>query len=317
MDDLVQAVSIAQTSSVATHGRGGETAPLNARAWNKQGGAPPGGSPLSQQTTRKLMVRAKDAKYAVQARQSGNAKCGDCRAWLVVALTMEVRGFPLGRFLGLLGGLVLPTLDWATDWGMILQWHQQGHENWRDAGLGIMPFSAGAAWQLLTLMLVDSMGFGKALGVSFPLAISGLAPVALTAWVLRKPTHEDSHLELILAMKGAEMMFEAVPQSMLQTYVGVAYGKFDPQNEEFSLLLPCSVLRVHLCGRRRRDGILDRDARSRRHLNRDAVRGDHGALSRDAADGDHLRGHDELLRVQVRRDNLPPRLYAAVHVCAR
>ena len=47
--------------------------------------------------------------------------------------------------------------------------------------------------------------------------------------------------KVLKAIKAAELVFEALPQSMLQTYVGVAYGKFNPSSPTFSYLLPVSV----------------------------------------------------------------------------
>ena len=41
--------------------------------------------------------------------------------------------------------------------------------------------------------------------------------------------------------KALELIVEMMPQSILQTYVGVAYGKFDPSSPTFSYLLPVSV----------------------------------------------------------------------------
>ena len=41
--------------------------------------------------------------------------------------------------------------------------------------------------------------------------------------------------------KALELVIESVPQSVLQTYVGVAYGKCDPSSPTFSYLLPVSV----------------------------------------------------------------------------
>eukprot|EP01045_Picozoa_sp_COSAG04_P002611 COSAG04_NODE_96_length_26486_cov_136.642817_15_plen_1257_part_00 len=85
------------------------------------------------------------------------------------------------------------------------------------------------------------------LPVAALVSIPGLAPAYWTMMVLNAvadPKHPVSGAggeKVLKLFKAAELIIEAVPQSILQTYVGVAYGKFDPSSPTFSYLLPVSV----------------------------------------------------------------------------
>eukprot|EP01047_Picozoa_sp_COSAG01_P114442 COSAG01_NODE_43116_length_433_cov_0.769461_1_plen_133_part_10 len=76
------------------------------------------------------------------------------------------------------------------------------------------------------------------------LGLPGLAPLAWTVTIMRDA---DSVLlraggaKALKLFKALELIVENVPQSVLQTYVGVAYGEFEPSSPTFSYLLPVSV----------------------------------------------------------------------------
>eukprot|EP01045_Picozoa_sp_COSAG04_P014294 COSAG04_NODE_1061_length_8505_cov_15.541042_2_plen_1164_part_00 len=91
----------------------------------------------------------------------------------------------------------------------------------------------------------------RVLPLALVLGVPGLAPAAWTVMLLRDDHADTERGESLIAFAGGtkvlklfkivELIVESVPQSVLQTYVGVAYGKFDPSSPKFSYLLPVSV----------------------------------------------------------------------------
>ena len=52
---------------------------------------------------------------------------------------------------------------------------------------------------------------------------------------------EDLSLSVPKVFKVLELVFEALPQLVLQTYVGIKFGSLDPSSADFDVLLACSV----------------------------------------------------------------------------
>eukprot|EP01043_Picozoa_sp_COSAG02_P045497 COSAG02_NODE_4162_length_5685_cov_3.282492_1_plen_1276_part_00 len=84
------------------------------------------------------------------------------------------------------------------------------------------------------------------------MGMAGLAPVAVAIITLRhgyqmsessswsqEKTKQDS--QLLKLAKGMELVLEAVPQSLLQTYIGVSYGQINPSSEYFNPVLASSI----------------------------------------------------------------------------
>mgnify|MGYP003329760103 CR=1 FL=1 len=69
-----------------------------------------------------------------------------------------------------------------------------------------------------------------------------LAPLAHTAMILAKENIGDSshQVKAVRVFKAMELYFEAMPQAVLQVYVGVAYGKLD-LSSDMDYLLAVSV----------------------------------------------------------------------------
>eukprot|EP01046_Picozoa_sp_COSAG06_P042144 COSAG06_NODE_5330_length_3548_cov_1.843433_2_plen_889_part_00 len=190
-------------------------------------------------------------------------KLGSCRDRCVGKCQLfcmkRVCGFPLPAFLALLGGILMPTLDAQSDWAVAISWYHSGDYGWFKAALIIQLISgtlngmgiAGVAydWVLKRWSPKGELGtvcyaFMILLLIGLPLGIAGLAPVAL-AVILLWDDSEDENSEgstlVMKAFKGMELVFEALPQSVLQVYVGVAYGKLDPSGGQLDYLLAVSV----------------------------------------------------------------------------
>jgi hypothetical protein len=54
-------------------------------------------------------------------------------------------------------------------------------------------------------------------------------------------TRNRAGLAYLTLFKAMELVFEALPQSVLQTYVGVSYGQMDPGSDNFKPILVFSV----------------------------------------------------------------------------
>eukprot|EP01045_Picozoa_sp_COSAG04_P032426 COSAG04_NODE_6352_length_1349_cov_1.920800_1_plen_368_part_10 len=177
----------------------------------------------------------------------------------------------------MLAACTLPISEAATDWSVVYQWFLAGDTGWFKIGLSINLVSGAISGLILGWMLLDGtaglglivpyggMKWWKALPLGLLVGLPGLAPPAWAAIALYTKDVEEGP-QILKAFKAAELVFEALPQSILQcvpysrvsasllprirgsersllrrTYVGVAYGRFDPSGPEFSLLLPVSV----------------------------------------------------------------------------
>jgi hypothetical protein len=176
------------------------------------------------------------------------SRCGSCIGACQLRITRicatKVCGFTLPVFLGLFGGLILPTMDAGSDWAVLISWYYSGDYGWFKASLIIQLISGTLNGLMLALPMQDY--YHKPWYVCVPigllLGMPGLAPVAYTAMVLSKEDFDDSSddVQLVKLFKGLELVFEAMPQSVLQVYVGVAYGKLDPSSD-LDYLLAVSV----------------------------------------------------------------------------
>eukprot|EP01045_Picozoa_sp_COSAG04_P005467 COSAG04_NODE_254_length_18809_cov_8.025869_25_plen_780_part_00 len=166
----------------------------------------------------------------------------ELREWFT---TTKVRGFALSEFLGLCGTVALPTLDAWLDWSIVIRWYMQGDVHWAQVGLTINLISGalvgvplaiagagvGCDWVRTTPRSCDEMlgrlVSGSVLGlVGLLVGLSGLAPVAGAAFALsgcsRRLLGEQSNfdaaeqLKYLKYLKAAELIFEALPQSILQ-----------------------------------------------------------------------------------------------------
>ena len=182
--------------------------------------------------------------------------CERGRACALRLCARKVRGFELPVFLSLLSSLLLPSMDAASDWAVTLSWYDSGDYGWFTSGLIIQLLSGTISGAMLTWMLREGehdiggksitrttrgggMNTGAAMPVGMVLGMLGLGPAAMGALVLW--SRDPNALNFLKVFKVLELVFEALPQLVLQTYVGTAFGLLDPSSDEFDVLLACSV----------------------------------------------------------------------------
>ena len=203
------------------------------------------------QSRTKVALGALLAEAAVEEPRSC-CRCGCCQE----LLKRELCGFPLPKLGMLLASVSMPILDASSDWAVTYSFYANGDMGWFQIGLTIQlvgGFVAGMAF--LTILLAELQGDDDCdemwpegstawLGCccmclgGLAVGVAGLAPVAVAAWTLKHgyDGEEDDAKEMLKALKYfkvMELICEALPQSLLQSYVGVSYGKFNPSAEEY------------------------------------------------------------------------------------
>ena len=86
-----------------------------------------------------------------------------------------------------------------------------------------------------------------------PLGWLGLTPVAAAAVILQEGSHGHEDMaqedEKQLKITGTvELVMEALPQAMLQSYIGISYGFFDSSSKQFEPQLVLSVCMAIVSG---------------------------------------------------------------------
>eukprot|EP01043_Picozoa_sp_COSAG02_P079956 COSAG02_NODE_18770_length_920_cov_1.002436_1_plen_276_part_01 len=231
--------------------------------------------PAAQQMVVAAVSRGDDAVApTVQEAVAHRTSLSQCVAWV---RSRRVRGWALPAFLGLLGSLVLPEMDAVSDWLVTIEFYEAGDTGWFEASLTILLASGVLATLALTRMLCEDVDvrpnawtkttrsryctclpreprvlryFLTFLLVA-PVGLSGLAPVAVAAITLYHGGAAAQELKSgfwMKAFKALELAFEALPQSILQAYVAIAYGRLNPSDpERFSRLL-CFSISISLLG---------------------------------------------------------------------
>ena len=183
--------------------------------------------------------------------------CARCVFWLQ---NYRIRGFRLPLVVALLGQLVLPEMDAVSDILVTIAFYKDGDMNWFRASLVILALSGAFATAFLVSLAtkhqkpewyttrLGRLGHRRALCcrllLAAPVGLAGLAPVAVAALALYTGADEGRRIARfeLKPFKLLELLFEALPQSTLQSYVAVSYGKLDPSDpERFSRLLAFSV----------------------------------------------------------------------------
>eukprot|EP01045_Picozoa_sp_COSAG04_P004117 COSAG04_NODE_175_length_21521_cov_167.404071_9_plen_1287_part_00 len=201
-----------------------------------------------------------------------------CKLCCFELCEIKVRGYRMPDFLQMLGGVAAPTADAWLDWGVTIAFYLSGDVHWFEAALAINLLSGLLSGGLLGWLLrypeksptakrfpgdlpgakqkfkaerqlrVAKARWQNTLPPVLVLGLPGLAPTAWTSMLLRADgdalrtiTDFAGGAKVLKLFKVAELIVEMMPQSILQTYVGVAYGKFDPSSPTFSFLLPVSV----------------------------------------------------------------------------
>ena len=167
-----------------------------------------------------------------------------------LARKAKMKEFTLVEFATILMSCAVPLFDAGTDFLVMKEWAGE-HNQWLTAAL-IIHFIAGTtAGSMLyhwDQRPSDQINVYRDLPLGILLGWLGIAPAA-QAWITVKDARSTKvddkvaredlmHLKI---MKAIELLLEALPQLTLQTYVGVAYGQLDPDNDEFSATLALSV----------------------------------------------------------------------------
>ena len=123
------------------------------------------------------------------------------------------------EFFKLLGSVALPTSDAWLDWRVTYQFYRDGDVHWFEAGLAINLIS-GALFglPLVAFALSGDMQCWKKLPLallSLLIGISGLAPAFAGLFALVSGDVKEG-TKMILFIKAVELIFEALPQSILQ-----------------------------------------------------------------------------------------------------
>ena len=173
------------------------------------------------------------------------SELSDIRAFIQGLMLWKISGtYRLPAFLGLLCSLVLPTVDIATDWAVTVAFYLDGQMDWFKIGLIIQLVCGFIAGLLLAGNdLTEKLGMSqrRAYPLGALIGMVGLAQLVHAGIGLSGKMSSAHTLERLKLYKAAELVFEALPQSLLAAWVGVTRGYLDPSSESFSVLLTASL----------------------------------------------------------------------------
>ena len=133
--------------------------------------------------------------------------------------------FSLAELLELGGSVVLPQMDTVSDWAVAYSFYSSGDMGWFWAAFSIQIVSG-----LLTGLLLCGLASGSKqrwlLLLAMPIGLAGLTPSALAVTTLVTKTIATQ--KQLKTFKTLELIIEALPQSVLQGYVAISYGRLDP-----------------------------------------------------------------------------------------
>jgi hypothetical protein len=170
-------------------------------------------------------------------------------------------GFTCGQLVGLAGGTVLPILDGASDWVVTAGYAMAGEYIFLYMSLGIQLFMG----MILGFMLAEELreraehrdehlsafgeeGSGKLLPCAplwgCLLGMSGMSPAVQSAVNLKDKAAHVPHPRADIRERTFKSIVAmmALPQSVLQTFIGISYSRFDISSENFDPLLVWSVV---------------------------------------------------------------------------
>ena len=173
------------------------------------------------------------------------SELSDIRAFVQGLMLWKISGtYRLPAFIGLICSLVLPTVDVATDWAVTVSFYLDGEMDLFKTGLIIQLMCGFIGGLLLSGMdLTEKLGMsaGRAYPLGILLGLIGLAQLAHAGIGLSGNMSSAHTLERLKLYKAIELVFEALPQSLLQAWVGVTRGCLGPSSESFSVLLTASL----------------------------------------------------------------------------
>jgi hypothetical protein len=145
--------------------------------------------------------------------------CLRCKLCLLELKEMKIRDFRLSQFLGLVVSVVMLTADVWMDWALVIKWFLQGDTHWAETGLAINLLSGSLFGVPLALAAFgsDITRWQKALAApaALLLGLSGFGPVAAAITILYDKDNKKGPKTLKM-IAGVELLFEALPQSILQ-----------------------------------------------------------------------------------------------------
>ena len=131
------------------------------------------------------------------------------------------------------------------DWAVLIGWAADGHYQWFYLSLTIQILSGLLSAGILIWELLDHMNGYVAGAISLIFGIGGFGPWVMVILALYTQQVRDAHasIELTKNIMLMELIFETLPQSMLQGYVAISYSMLDPINnaDHFSALLFASL----------------------------------------------------------------------------
>ncbi len=146
-------------------------------------------------------------------------RCLRCQLCLLELKEMKIRDFRLSQFLGLAASVVMLTADVWMDWALVIKWFLQGDTHWATTGLAINLLSGTLFGVPLALaaFVSDITRWQKALAApaALLLGMSGFGPVAAAIMILYDKDNKSGPKTLKM-IAGVELLFEALPQSILQ-----------------------------------------------------------------------------------------------------
>ena len=136
---------------------------------------------------------------------------------------------------------------------VLAKWFREGHDRWFWAGLSVHAFAGTCLGVRTSQNLAERFPESPFFFAGLPLGWLGLTPVAAAAVILHEGSHGHEDMaqedEKQLKITGTvELVLEALPQAMLQSYIGISYGFFDLSSEEFDLQLVLSVCMAIFAG---------------------------------------------------------------------
>ncbi len=219
-------------------------------------GAPPpaaSGTDVEAQTSQRKLKRTTSIVGLVAADEHTQKTKKGCVGCCMEFMRKELCGFELPQLAMLLASVAMPTLDAASDWAVTISFYFSGDMGWFTIGL-IIQLVGGTLCGLTFAAFIFDGDEGRffqrhtcfAMVVGVLVGLPGLAGVAFAARTLQAGANGDvqgskSQTKLLKIFKGMELLFEGLPQSLLQMYVGVAYGQLNPSGNEFNPLLVGSV----------------------------------------------------------------------------
>eukprot|EP01045_Picozoa_sp_COSAG04_P004566 COSAG04_NODE_201_length_20457_cov_316.186462_4_plen_430_part_00 len=159
-----------------------------------------------------------------------------CQACTFAVIEYKVCGFRLRKFFPLCGAVMLSTTDAWLDWALVRKWFLSGDVNWFHIGLSINLVSGLISAAILAKNFQskakpepqpepesepEHRRFRELYNVAMALiccllGVAGLAPMAFGFFILYSEDESGNGTQLLKYLKIAELIFEALPQSILQ-----------------------------------------------------------------------------------------------------